>query len=54
MLFITIQLVSDNTANGYQSLYSNTTGIDNTADGSHALFNNTTGNYNTAIGTYSL
>jgi len=39
-----------NTANGFQALYSNTTGFQNTANGYRALYNNTTGNNNTALG----
>ena len=42
--------VSSNTANGFQALYSNTTGNYNTANGSSALYLNTTGFYNTANG----
>ena len=38
------------TAVGYQSLYSNTTGFGNTAVGVYALKNNVSGSYNTAIG----
>jgi hypothetical protein len=41
---------SRNTAGGYQSLYSNTTGGDNAALGQSALYGNTTGNNNVAIG----
>ena len=40
----------DNTAVGFQALFSNTTGYTNTANGSSALFSNTTGNDNTANG----
>jgi len=39
----------DNTALGYQALFSNTTGGNNTASGTSALLNNTTGSGNTAI-----
>ncbi len=39
-----------NTANGFQALYSNTTGWMNTAVGMKALFSNTVGYYNSAIG----
>ncbi len=39
-----------NTSNGYQALYSITTGNNDTANGYQALFRNTTGNNNTAIG----
>jgi hypothetical protein len=42
--------VSGNTAIGYQSLYSNTTGYNNTAVGGSALDINKTGYNNTAIG----
>ena len=35
-----------NTAIGYRSLYSNTTGYQNSAMGSNALLSNTTGYYN--------
>ena len=41
---------SQNTANGFQALYSNTTGSKNTANGSYALYSNTTGSYNSAQG----
>ncbi len=44
----------NNTAIGYQSLYSNITGFQNTANGYQSLFSNTTGFYNTANGNYSL
>jgi hypothetical protein len=43
-----------NTANGYQSLYSNTTGVENTAIGVNSLRSNTGGNNNTANGKESL
>jgi polyhydroxyalkanoate synthesis regulator phasin len=43
-----------NTAVGYQSLTSNTTGFYNTASGSWSLLSNTTGFYNTASGYGSL
>ena len=46
--------VSSNTANGYQALYSNTTGYNNSANGYQALFNNTTGTNNTATGNNAL
>src|SRR6184192_4393903 len=39
-----------NTADGFQALYSNTTGSANTAIGASALLSNTTGFGNTAIG----
>ena len=40
----------ENTANGYEALYSNTTGNNNTANGLNALYSNTTGSNNTANG----
>ncbi len=40
----------NNTAIGYQSMYSNDTGSENTAAGYKSLYSNTSGNYNTAIG----
>ena len=43
-----------NTANGFQALYSNTTGYYNTANGVYALQNNTNGYQNTANGFYAL
>ena len=46
--------VSTNTAIGYQSLFSNTTGTNNTAIGYQSLYLNTTGSYNTASGRESL
>ena len=46
--------VSSNVANGYQALYSNTTGISNVAIGSQALYSNTTGGSNVAIGRNAL
>ncbi len=45
---------SNNTGNGYLTLWKNTTGNDNTATGSKALRLNTTGIYNTANGVYAL
>jgi hypothetical protein len=45
---------TQNTAVGYQSLYSLTTGINNSAFGANALWANTTGGGNTAIGTSAL
>jgi len=45
---------SYNTANGLNSLYSNTTGYYNTANGVNSLYSNTTGSYNTANGLNSL
>ena len=44
----------DNTANGFQALFSNTIGNSNTAIGWEALTFNTTGNNNTATGTGAL
>jgi hypothetical protein len=41
---------ANNTASGYDALYSNTTGATNTASGYQALQNNTTGNSNVADG----
>ena len=41
---------SDNTASGYEALFSNTTGYNNTANGVNALYSNTTGSDNTANG----
>jgi hypothetical protein len=43
-----------NTASGFQTLYSNTTGTQNTASGVNALVNNTTGTQNTASGVSAL
>src|SRR5438132_14270156 len=40
----------NNTAVGFDALFSNTTGHENTAVGSRALSNNTTGQLNTAVG----
>jgi hypothetical protein len=45
---------TDNTANGFNALYSNTDGFNNTAIGSAALFSNTTGFDNTAVGYQAL
>lgn len=45
---------SNNTAMGYASLRSNTTGYKNTANGYQSLLSNTTGYANTANGYYSL
>ena len=39
---------------GYQSLYSDTTGLDNTAYGYQSLYSNTTGDFNTASGYQAL
>jgi hypothetical protein len=44
----------DNTADGFQALYSNTTGQANTATGDQALYSNTTGYANTATGASAL
>ena len=44
----------NNTAIGFQALFSNTTGNGNTANGASALFSLTTGFYNTAIGSNAL
>jgi uncharacterized coiled-coil protein SlyX len=41
-------------ANGYEALYSNTTGALNAANGALVLYNNTTGNFNTATGAGAL
>jgi hypothetical protein len=41
---------TNNTAAGYQALYSNTTGSYNTASGTDALYSSSTGEYNTASG----
>ena len=45
---------NDNTAEGTDALFSNTTGPDNTAIGFDALFSNTTGDSNTAVGSQAL
>jgi hypothetical protein len=45
---------STNTAMGYKSAYSTTTGIDNLSSGAYALYANTTGNYNVAEGDEAL
>jgi len=45
---------SENTASGYEALFSNTTGSENTASGYKALFSNTTNYENTASGAYAL
>ena len=44
----------DNTAEGADAFFSNTTGTENTAIGFDALFSNTTGNSNTATGSIAL
>ncbi len=44
----------DNSAFGYQSFFSNTTGTENVALGDQSLYSNTTGRYNTASGYTSL
>ena len=46
--------IGSNTVNGYQALYSNTTGYNNIANGYDALHFNTTGYNNTANGTSAL
>src|SRR5947207_9408296 len=43
-----------NTAEGYNALFSLTTGTNNTATGSSALYSNTTGSGNTATGSGAL
>jgi hypothetical protein len=45
---------NDNTAEGTNALFSNTTGSENTANGFQALFSNTTGDSNTATGSEAL
>jgi len=45
---------SSNTANGYYTLYHNTTGVDDTAYGFYALCYNTSGYENTAVGSGAL
>src|ERR1700720_5020084 len=45
---------NDNTAEGTDALFSNTTGSENTANGFQALFSNTTGDSNTATGSIAL
>ncbi len=45
---------NDNTAEGTDALFSNTTGSENTANGFQALFSNTTGDSNTATGSEAL
>jgi len=45
---------NDNTAEGTDALFSNTTGSENTANGFQALFSNTTGDSNTATGSTAL
>ncbi len=44
----------NNTAVGFNALFSNSTGDSNTANGASALFSNTTGNFNTAVGEEAL
>jgi len=46
--------IVSNTANGYQTLYSNTTGYANTAHGYNALYSNTEGIRNTGDGAHAL
>jgi hypothetical protein len=48
-----IGTIGSNTAVGYNSLTSNTSGYDNTSIGSHALSYNISGNFNTAVGVES-
>src|SRR5665213_773349 len=48
------RLGANNTASGYEALYSNTTGGNNTASGSQALLQNEDGSQNTAFGAYAL
>jgi hypothetical protein len=45
---------NNNTAIGYQSMYSNTSGYQNTAIGSNSLFSNSRGYQNTSIGSSTL
>ncbi|MEQ1734023.1 MAG: hypothetical protein ABL940_10135, partial [Bacteroidia bacterium] len=45
---------NNNSAFGYQSLFTNTSGTDNTATGKFTLYGNTTGSANTANGSLSL
>src|SRR2546423_6329309 len=45
---------NDNTAEGTNALFSNTTGSENTATGFEALLSNTTGDSNTATGSEAL
>ncbi len=45
---------NENSAFGYDALYSNTDGDDNSAFGSYALYSNTTGYYNSAFGSEAL
>src|SRR5881392_3977376 len=44
----------DNTAVGFEALFSDTTGYSNTANGASALYSNTTGEGNTATGVQAL
>src|SRR5262245_20903479 len=44
----------NNTAIGFNALFSNTTGLANTGTGFGALFHNTTGTFNTATGNSAL
>ena len=46
--------ISSNTVNGYQSLYSNTSGSYNTVNGYQSLYSNTSGSYNIANGYQAL
>jgi hypothetical protein len=45
---------TNNTASGYEALFSNTTGANNTASGYQALYANATGNNNSASGLQAL
>ncbi|MFA7151847.1 MAG: tail fiber domain-containing protein [Candidatus Paceibacterota bacterium] len=45
---------NSNSAVGYQSLYSNTSGLQNSAVGYQSLYTNTTGGSNSALGAFSL
>ena len=51
---LTSNTASNNTAMGYQSLYTNTTGTSLVAVGYTALYSNTTGGQNTSVGTSSM
>jgi hypothetical protein len=50
----TSRAAAENTANGFQALYSNTVGSFNTANGARALQNNSLGHSNTATGDSAL
>lgn len=45
---------SNNTATGFQAMFSNTSGSFNIANGEHALYSNTVGGSNTAVGASAL